>query len=172
MREIYDAIKLGHSPGRCAKFRSPDERSEIRERHKRPDVRTRISLRSSGLHDTGRLTSLFDIARGRKCAARTRSYYIRPRDSGGGGPRVCAVEGASDSTLRCRRRSGVESRAPPTAPVRGLPPRCRGAGRNMRRCLTLWIGKERPRMKTRRGESRPGVGVVIHLADDAGHAGL
>ena len=44
---------------------------------------------------------------------------IRPRESGGGGPRVCAVEGASDSTLRCRCGGIVAARAPPTA---GLSP--------------------------------------------------
>ena len=65
---------------------------------------------------------------GRGCAARTRSL-IRPRDSGGGGPRSCAVEGASDSSLRRRRKSGVESDAPSTT-LRVVPlPRFRGAGR-------------------------------------------
>jgi hypothetical protein len=47
----------------------------------------------------------------------------------------------------------------------------RGEKRNERRCLTLWIGKERPRT-ARRGESRARVGVVIHFADDAGDAGF
>ena len=47
------------------------------------------------------------------------------------------VEGASNSTLRCRRRRIVESRAPPTA-FGGPHPRFRGAGRSPRKAW--WRG--------------------------------
>ena len=59
--------------------------------------------------------------------ARPGSCCIRPHDSGGGRTIRSSrserrmVEGASDSTLRCRRRRSVESRAPPTAQERGPP---------------------------------------------------
>jgi hypothetical protein len=52
---------------------------------------------------------------------------LRPRDSGERGTIRSSrserrmVEGASEVTLRCRRRSYVTARAPPTAQERGPP---------------------------------------------------
>ena len=83
--------------------------------------------------------ALFDIKLaklGCGCVERTRSL-IRPRDSGGGGPRVCAVEGASDSEPSFRRRRIIEARAPPTALRAVRPPRYHGAGEGARKNLSM-----------------------------------
>src|SRR5271168_2772650 len=72
---------------------------------------------------------------GRSRAARTVAC-IRPRASGGGGPREAWWRGASDSTLRFRCRYFVQARAPSTA-LRAVPlPRYRGAGVKCVGCLT------------------------------------
>src|SRR5271156_2776871 len=61
-------------------------------------------------------------------------FFILPRENGGGGPRSCAVEGASDSSVRFRRRRIVDARAPSTIlrllrKLQMVPlPRYRGAG--------------------------------------------
>jgi hypothetical protein len=55
-------------------------------------------------------------------------FFILPRDSGEGGPSVCAVEGASASTIFLRRQRSSISDAPSTA-LRAVPlPRYRGGG--------------------------------------------
>ena len=54
------------------------------------------------------------------------------------------VEGASDETLRCRRRRSDEARAPPTAQERGPPsPLSRGG-----------MKKRRPTMPSRRNKPK------------------
>ena len=56
---------------------------------------------------------------GRARVART-DLLVLHRESGGGGPRVSAVEGAFDSPLHFRRKRFVEARAPSTA-LRAVP---------------------------------------------------
>jgi hypothetical protein len=56
------------------------------------------------------------------------TMLIRPRESGGGGPRSCAGEGASDSSLHRRRKNCVESDAPSTT-LRVVPPSPLSRGR-------------------------------------------
>ena len=81
----------------------------------------------------GKQNTLFDIARGRGARARTGLPYIRPRERGRGTIRSSRserrmVEGASEMELRCRRRTIVAARTPPTALRAVPPPRWRGAG--------------------------------------------
>ncbi len=66
-----------------------------------------------------------------------RNNRILPRDSGEGGPRACAVEGARAPTNLLRRKRSVKSDAPSTM-LRMVPlPRFRGGGRFfIRHCRT------------------------------------
>jgi hypothetical protein len=62
-------------------------------------------------------------------ASRERERVHPPPRKRGRGTTRSVVEGASDSTLRCRIRTIVEARAPPTALRAVPPPRYRGAGK-------------------------------------------
>ena len=95
-------------------LRSPDERSDIRGGHEAarsfPDIAPLIRATA---RSTGRLTSLFDNSRAH-FALRERDRVASAPAQRGRADQRSVVEGASDSTLRCRRRNIVSSRAPLT----------------------------------------------------------
>ena len=83
-------------------------------------------LRTAYLHAALRRARL--LRRTHRAGVRKENHP--PPRSGGGGTTRRVVEGASDSTLRCRRRMIVEARAPSTILLRRMVPlpRFRGAG--------------------------------------------
>ncbi len=89
----------------------------------RPSLVRLSALRLPSFRGGAFLSVACSKARAQRRVARTDLLYPPPRhDSGGGGPRSCAVEGASDSSLRFRRRRIVESDAPTAARTRGTSP--------------------------------------------------
>src|SRR5271163_3963588 len=64
--------------------------------------------------DDGRLSAVDRAGGAAAGCCEEVALLILPRENGEGGPRVCAVEGASDSSLCCRRKWRVESDAPST----------------------------------------------------------
>ena len=116
---------------------SPDERSEIRERHKSSLIVPGYRSAHPGYRLRAVSTSLFDITRARSALARTGSYGIplpAARGEGEGAQRT-RVEGASlDASLSSRTIRRLDAAATrPRRRVPAVPPSpLRGAGRKWR----------------------------------------
>ncbi len=105
-------------------------------------VRRTASLRSPMTRQSMRQRNLIGVADEAKQSARQHGPQVKPGGDeesawlhpppckGGGGPRSCAVEGASDSSLYWRRKKCVESDTPSTILLRKMVPlpSYRGAG--------------------------------------------